>query len=69
MPFRFFHKSKDVTEGSQENIDSKPSSSTEESSIVFWCRRNKGSSSTAERMLELIEGGWNVPESDAEAIA
>ncbi len=40
-----------------------------ESSIVFWCRENEGSSSTAKRLLELLQKGWDIPVSDPEAVS
>ncbi len=68
MAFGFLHRNKEKDENVQ-NEKTEPQPPSDESSIVFWCKRNKASSSTAERLLELIENGWNVPKSDAEAIS
>jgi len=69
MSFGFFSKSKDVSEGPQENVDPKPSGSSKDSSLVAWCRKNKGSYSVAGHLLDLVEGEWTMPDSDDEAVA
>ena len=36
--------------------------------LMAWCKRNRGSSTTARRLLELADEDWNFPKSDTDVL-
>jgi len=68
MAFGFFRRKNE--DGVPPEIDESAAEkgSADVPALMAWCKRNRGSSTTAKRFLELADGGWDVPKSDADVL-
>lgn len=68
MALGFFHRKNESVTPPSVGESAVEKGFADVSALMAWCKRNRGSSTTARRLLELADEDWNVPKSDAEVL-
>lgn len=68
MPLGLFRRKNEDRIPQAVDESSAEKGSADVPALMAWCKRNRGSSTTAKRFLELAEEGWNLPKSDTDVL-